>query len=605
LVGGLLILLAACGFAGYALTAGTKGPRADLILYKMHYEPLNLTVVERGALESADNRDVTCRVRAGSKATALNIKWVIDDGAQVKAGDLLMEIDDSPLQDALKAEKILLDQARSAWVAADENYKIQISQNESDIKTAEVKLQLARIDVKNFLEGAFPADLKVKLGAIKTAESNVEQQRDRAAWASRMVKKGYQTVSQAQAEQSKLESCELDLGKAREDLRVLTDPVFGTKKLTETDKTNNVAELERALVRTKLQAIAREVQAESDRQAKRSVYLQEQDKYDDIEDQIRRCIITSPQDGMVVYFISDQSRFGSGSSQSIIAQGEPVKEGQKLMRIPDLRRMLVNTKIHEAMVRRIKGEVWHPTGFPDALRATLFMNPDPVSRMMNLYAMPEIRERFRDKELEKIADGMRATVRVDAFPERPLTGHVKTVGTVASQQDWMSADVKVYQTMISIEESLEGLKPGMSAEVTIHVESAGEHVLTVPIQAVVGGAEMGRTRKVFVHTPGKPPEERVITIGLSNETVVEVREGLKEGEEVVLNPRALLGDKAKTRQPTEADRGPGPNGEGEGDTKPKGKGKNKPAGGPAIDVFPKGVSPGGGGQPPTRGGLAK
>jgi HlyD family secretion protein len=584
---------------------GAKGPRADLILYRMHFEPLNLTVVERGALESADNRDVTCRVRAGSKATALNIKWVIDDGAQVKAGDLLMEIDDSPLQDALKAEKILLDQARSAWVAADENYKIQMSQNESDIKTAEVKLQLARIDLKNFLEGAYPADLKVKLGAIKTAESNVEQQRDRAAWAARMVKKGYQTVSQAQAEQSKLESCELDLGKAREDLRVLTDPVFGTKKLTETDKTNNVAELERALVRTKLQAIAKEVQAESDRQAKRSVYLQEQDKYDDIEDQVRRCIITSPQDGMVVYFMSDQSRFGSGSSQSIIAQGEPVKEGQKLMRIPDLRRMLVNTKIHEAMVRRIKGEVWHPTGFPDALRATLFMNPDPVSRMMNLYAMPEIRERLRDKELEKIEDGMRATVRVDAFPERPLTGHVKTVGTVASQQDWMSADVKVYQTMISIEESLEGLKPGMSAEVTIHVESAGEHVLTVPIQAVVGGAEMGRTRKVYVHTPGKPPEERVISIGLSNETVVEVREGLKEGEEVVLNPRALLGDKAKTRQPTDADRGPGPNGEGEGDGKPKGKGKNKPVGGPAIDVFPKGVSPGGGGQPPTRGGLAK
>ena len=41
--------------------------------------------------------------------------------------------------------------------------------------------------------------LKIFEGNIKQAESDVEQQRDRAAWAQRMVKKGYQTVSQAQA----------------------------------------------------------------------------------------------------------------------------------------------------------------------------------------------------------------------------------------------------------------------------------------------------------------------------------------------------------------------------------------------------------------------
>jgi HlyD family secretion protein len=528
---------------------------------------------------------------------------VIDDGAQVKAGDLLMDIDDSPLQDALKTEKIALDQAYAAWVGAEENYKIQVSQNESDIKTAEVTLQLKRIDLKNYLEGQFPADHKTKEGAIKVAESNVEQQRDRAAWAQRMVKKGYQTVSQAQAEQAKLESCEIDLAKAREDMRVLTDPVFGTKKFTETDKGNAVAEAVRALARTKIQAVARAIQADSDRQAKHSVYLKEQDKYDDIEEQIRKCVITAPQDGMVVYFISDQNRYGSGSSQSIIAQGEPVREGQKLMRIPDLRHMLVNTKIHEAMVRRIKGETWRPTGFTDALRAALFMNPDPVSRMVNLFAMPEIREHFRDKEHEKVADGMRATVRVDAQPDRALNGHVKTVGTVASQQDWMSADVKVYQTMISIDESVDGLKPGMSAEVTIHVESAGEHVLTVPIQAIVGGAELGHTRKVFVNTPGGP-EERVITIGLSNETVVEVKEGLSEGDEVVLNPKVLVGDKTKTRQPTEGEHAPSIN--GDDDSQPKGKDKAKPDDRhPIEEGYPKGGPIAGGSLPPTRGGMAK
>src|SRR5439155_15331725 len=169
---------------------------------------------------------------------------------------------------------------------------------------------------------------------------------------------------------------------------------------------------------------AKEIQAESARQTTKSVYEQEQDKYDDIEDQIRKCIITSPQDGLVVYYVSEQSRYGSGSQQSIIAQGEPVKEGQKLMRIPDLRRMLVNTKVHEAMVSRIKGDIWQPTGFVDTLRATMMLTPDGLTRLLGEHAVPEIRDRMRDYEMKRVNDGMRATVRIDAFNEHVLQAHV-------------------------------------------------------------------------------------------------------------------------------------------------------------------------------------
>ena len=49
---------------------------------------------------------------------------------------------------------------------------------------------------------------------IKIAESDLEQQCDRVAWAQRQLKKGYQTVSQAQAEQSKQESLEIALANA-------------------------------------------------------------------------------------------------------------------------------------------------------------------------------------------------------------------------------------------------------------------------------------------------------------------------------------------------------------------------------------------------------
>src|SRR5262249_35770882 len=154
-------------------------------------------------------------------------------------------------------------------------------------------------------------------------------------------------------------------------------------------------------------------------------------------------------------------------------------------------------------------------------------------------------------EYELARPGLKSLVRVDAFSDRPLTGHVKNVATVASQQDWMTADVKVYQTIVGIDVPLkkpknskldtadsgdgdagpaaapaqsedknalkEGdLKPGMSAEVTILVENAHEKVLTIPIAAIIGGAENGLTRKVYIKTE-TGPVERDIMIGLSND----------------------------------------------------------------------------------------
>src|SRR5262245_41797914 len=601
-LGGLIVGIVGLAGVGYWITSPAKAQRTDLITEAVKLQPLQLTVVERGNLESADNREVHCRGRAGIKATDLRIRWVIDDGAQVKQGERLMEIEDSALQDQLKAQKIALDLARSSMIATEQQYKIVVSQTESDIRNAEIEIVLKDLDLKKYVEGEYPAALKDVEGRYEVKKADRDVQKARTEWADRMKSRDYFSQSQYDSELSRLRGLELDMDKIQEEKRVLAY----TKERNETDLKTKLEEAKKALERVKDQTAAKLIQAEGDRQAKKSIFEQEEDKYEDIEEQIRRCVITAPQDGMVVYYVSEQSRYGSGSQQSIIAQGEPVREGQRLMRIPDLRRMLVNTKVHEAMISRIKGDIWQPTGFIDTLRATMMFTPDGLTRLMGQHAVPEIRDRMREHELHRIADGMKATIRIDAFPERPLTGHVKSVATVAAQQDWSSSDVKLYQTMVAIDESLEGLKPGMSAEVTIHVESSGEPVLTVPLQAIVGGAEMGRKRKVFV-MEGGTPKEREVTLGLSNEKVVEVKEGLQEGEQVVLNPRALVGDRVKTRQINENGRDDGTPGEGGFKGKGKGKGKNRGQGkggfpkdfdGPPMDGPGGPGGPGGGGFPP-------
>ncbi len=552
-----------------------------------------LTVVERGALESADNRDVICRVRAGTKATNLTIKWVIDDGTLVKQGQLLVDIDDSALQDQLKVQKITLDTARANRTQTEENYKIVVSQADSDIASARIGVDLAKIDLQKYVEGDYLQSKKEIDGKIKLAESDCELQRERVAYTERMVKLKYLSPAQLQAENSKSQGYDVQLDKAREELRVLQD---FTKNRTVKDLTNKLDEAKRALDRQITQARAKLIQAESERMTKSSIFEQEEDKFQDIEEQINNCRLYSPQDGLVVYYLSEQSRFGSGSSQSIVAVGEPVKEGQRLMRIPDLRRMVVNTKVHEAMVSRVHGEQWKQTGFSDALRATGMFDSDGLNRLIMQHAIPDLKDRFHDLDYKKIEDGQKALVRIDAFPDRPLPGHVKSVATVAAQQDWMSADVKVYQTLVAVDDSVDGLKPGMSAEVTIQIDGASEEVLALPLQAIVGGSELGPKRKCWVKTP-TGPQEREIVVGLWNEKMAEIRSGLEEGDEIVINPRVMLGDRVKIRTGTDTERPEQMNGHGGGEKKKdKGKAGSKTAG--------KGDYPKGGGIPPKGGAVA-
>jgi hypothetical protein len=368
-----------------------------------------------------------------------------------------------------------------------------------------------------------------------------------------MVKKGYYTPSQAQAEQSKQDGYDLKLKQLIEQKRVLTDY---TKIREETARRNAVAEAKRALERTKSQAAAKEIQFRTDRETKKSIWEQEKQRYTEIEEEIRKCKIYAPQEGMVVYYVSEQSRFGSGSQQSIVAQGEPVREGQKLMRIPDLSHMLVNTRVHEAMVARLR-------------------------------------------------EGQPASIRVDAHAEHLLTGHVKSVATVAAQQDWMSADVKVYTTMVAIDGSVEGLKPGMSAEVTILTDGQAEDVLAIPVQAIITTSDMGQYRKCFVKLPSGETAERQIEVGLTNEKMAEIKSGLKEGELVVLNPKVLLSEQDRAKLIT----GDKLVGSSKGHLldkaggKGKGKGEGRGPGGPGGPGGPEMGSPDGppaGGPPGAR-----
>src|SRR5262249_15573121 len=143
--------------------------------------------------------------------------------------------------------------------------------------------------------------------------------------------------------------------------------------------------------------------------------------------------------------------------------------------------------------------------------------PNLLSRLTGEFAFEALHDHFRDLDRRLVFGGDKAEIRVHAFPDLVLRGHVKHVSSIPSQWDWMLADIKAYPAQIALDEPVEGLKPGMTADVTIFGELPLEHVLTVPVEALNGTIRVGKECKCFVLTP-EGIQERDVVVGMTNET---------------------------------------------------------------------------------------
>ena len=95
-------LVIALGYYAYASmkTAFTQEKLASFQFREVETGMFKHTVIESGVIESSQNIDIVCNVR--SKAGGVQIIWVIEEGAQVKEGDKLVELDTTTLEDSLQ-----------------------------------------------------------------------------------------------------------------------------------------------------------------------------------------------------------------------------------------------------------------------------------------------------------------------------------------------------------------------------------------------------------------------------------------------------------------------------------------------------------------------
>jgi RND family efflux transporter MFP subunit len=315
-------------------------------------------------------------------------------------------------------------------------------------------------------------DLQVAQQELLLAQDRIEGQR-------RLEDRAFITPTELEAEELNLNKARNKMAEKETALKLYiqyTFPKDAEKKLS--DYENAVMRYQRQLKEN----IAEQAQEEARFSSAERKYNLERVKLADINKQLENAVIRAKRPGLVVYGAADQNsqRF-RGNNQEAIQEGATVRERQPILTIPDMRKMAVKVNIHESAVQRI-------------------------------------------------IVGQQVNVLVDAFPDQKLTGVVTKVAVVAdSANSFMNPDLKVYPTTITIDGTHDWLRPGMSAEVEILVDTLDDAIY-VPLQAVTYYNDQ---RVVYVSRGGRA-ERRPVEVGTFSESFIQITSGLSPGEEVLL-----------------------------------------------------------------------
>jgi hypothetical protein len=161
----------------------------------------------------------------------------------------------------------------------------------------------------------------------------------------------------------------------------------------------------------------------------------------------------------------------------------------------------------------------------------IFNLPDPLHM--------RVKARINESKVAMVQTGQPVTIHVDAFPDRPLKGTVAEVTPISIPL--RLSDVRIYYANVDITQGFDELRPGLSAEIMIDIETRRD-VIRVPVASIRWASNRAYValEDRFRGEAGLQPWRwQEIEIGLSDTAHAEVVKGLKPGDRVVALPASL------------------------------------------------------------------
>ena len=442
----------------------------------------------------------TATIAARTASTVVRI--VAHEGQQVRAGTLLMKLDDREVAAKVSADDAALAQALAALKKAEQvaatsgDTNVQsVAQAQENLLAAQSQLQS---DVNGRREGQVSAagfsslglsgqsQLAQQQSELKDAETNLRTAKEQ--YDGDVALFGMNAISHQQLNRDKAayEQAQAAYDSARRQLTLtqeqLRDSVGQQDAKIQADR-HAVDSARAALSAAQIQAGQNTAAVDVASQDAAVASARAQLAYDG--EQLADTEVRAPFDGVIQTLGSTTSPLG-GSAQ--LAVGDQVTPGQSLFTIAGTGPMVVKAQVDE-------------------------------------------------QDIINVRVGQHAFVTGEDFPGYSLVGTVIRIAPVVVAQNQAGNSAKDVETTIALAKSYPFLRDGMSCDVDI-VTGKTEHALIVPLSAV---ADDGKKHYVFV-IDGKAVKKTQVTEGLKNDTSVAILKGLSRGTVVASTNVASLKD---------------------------------------------------------------
>lgn len=481
---GTIALLGVFGLVG-ARFRSSNAPESDVLLITdVAHRNFDVKVAAVGNLEASKSHIIASSIRGDLG----KLIFLIPEGSRVNKGDLLVKMDPTPfeeaigvLQDKVRAKENSLD----SLVKSLEWEKHQVSY---DLKSADCEIETAELELNRILHGDGPQEIAKLQSLMQKAESKFKELEGYMQDLAQLESEGFLNVAEVKQAQRKLDEERDAYENAKMQYESYVNYVYPMQvKKAETHLKKSVNKKEES------------IRAGEFRIAKESSQLilaqQELADLKASQNSARNDLLISeiraPTSGMVVH--KEEFRGGQRRKPRI---GDVLIKNQALLDLPDLDSLTVKTKVREV-------------------------------------------------DLCKIQNGHPVTIKVDAYPNLVLTGHVSSIGVLALSDLQHGGEEKYFEVMVALDTGAPQLRPGMTSRLIIHSAHV-ENAVSVPIHAVF---ECAKQPYCYVVEEGQFTVYPV-SVGHCNEEWAEILTGLEVGQHISLtqplhehvnDPQGILG----------------------------------------------------------------
>ena len=470
--------LAAVLSAAALLTTGSPPAtfhETDVAVATVERGEVRVDVQLLGELDSAHAAVVSSPL-PGDQA---KIIWMIAEGAQVTAGDVVVRFDPTPYQRQLEEQEEEYQRRAAAAEALQQLFELEKRHALAEIAATEYDRSIARLELRKLRYGDGPLETARLEAASEDARTDFEQREHYLKQITVLAEDQFASQAEVRNAGRTLEGVTRRLEIATKQLDAYTKHVLPS--LLEMAE-GRVARMESRREEVDREATLRIAKAEAERRAAAKARDRLERRLGELRDQLKGATLRAPNAGLVVYKAS--RRGGSVLKPRV---GDRIWQNEPIVYIPDISAFVIHTQV-------------------------------------------------RERDLHWIEKGKPASVNVAAFPQLQLAASVRSIGVLAERQTegvGRSQGGKYFDITLDLAAADPSLRPGMTCDLVIHCYQQSD-ALRIPLQSVFQRDDetwcyvrQPNTNGAFVRQP--------ITVGAIGSEFAEVAAGLNVGQQVALS----------------------------------------------------------------------